>query len=63
MSIRKTTIQVAAGPGQHITEAIREALILSIQERCIVALTHNDKTVELDAIPLIERAYEQWNIT
>ena len=59
--LHKNQIDVEAGAGEHITQTIQEAVILSVQERCPVALTHNGTTVTVDAEVLIQEAYTNWN--
>jgi len=60
MRIRKEGVTVIPAAGQDITDAIREAVVLSVESRCPVTLVHNDTPILIDAQPLIEEAWSSW---
>jgi hypothetical protein len=61
MGLRKKQIVVDAGGGQAIGDAIREAIVLSVENGCPVLLIHNERNVNIDPSDLITAAYAEWN--
>jgi hypothetical protein len=58
--LTKELIQVYPGSGAEISEVIREALILSLHQKCPIKFVFNDTPVTADANPLVDQIYLYW---
>jgi len=60
MTIEKELIHIRPFMGADISTTIREALILSLQEKCQVTFMFNDTPVTANANPLVDVIYAEW---
>lgn len=59
-ALRPAIVVCETGAGVSVSECIREAVILALQENRKVQFTHNDTPVTIAPAEIVEFYYQRW---
>jgi len=59
-AIKPTTVLCETGAGVSVSECIREAVVLALQENRFVQFVHNETTVTVAPSEIVDFYYQRW---